>query len=451
MKNIVVLIMCLGALSSSCNKYLDHKPDIKMVVPRSLNDVDLLLNDYSTLNNRYPVYGELSADDYYLTDAQYESISDMDTRNAYVWSDQPYVSVMQWQTAYKTVYIANQAIDILTKLNKNVDAEKYARARGAAHFFRAFAFQQLVDVYCPAYSHATANVDLGIPLRLTAGIDESSFRASMKETYTQIIADYEVAVENLIVNEPNVGRPKKAAAYAGLARAYLNMGDYNKAFQYAEEGLKLNNDLIDFNSLNPNLSLPIPQFNKEVLFSASFSAAIPMSTDFGFVDSTLIKTYSSADLRLKCFYKVFGDDGEYTFRGNYTNNLITLFMGFTTSELYLIKAESAVRVDKVSEALISINTLLKSRWDKDVVYLDIVEENPEILLPIILKERRKELAFRGRRWADLKRLNLDERFQATLTRNIKGVTYTLPANSLLYAYRIPNPVLELGKIPQNKR
>lgn len=443
--------MCVGSLLSSCDKYLDHKPDIKMVVPKSLNDVELLLNDYSTLNNKYPVYGELSADDYYLNNTQYESVSDMDARNAYVWSDQPYVSVVQWQAAYKTVYIANQAIDILNKLNKNVDAEKYARARGAAHFFRAFAFQQLVDVYCPAYSHTTADLELGIPLRLTADIDAPSVRASMKETYAQIIADYEIAVKNLIVNEPNVGRPKKAAAYAGLARAYLNMGDYDKAYLHAEEGLKLNSDLIDFNSLNPNLSLPIPQFNKEVLFSASFSAAIPMSTDFGFVDSTLIKMYSATDLRLKYFFKEFGDNGEYTFRGNYTNSVITLFMGFTTSELYLIKAESAIRIVKVNDALGSLNTLLKSRWDKSAGYIDILEENPELLLSIILKERRKELAFRGRRWADLKRLNLDERFQVNLTRTIKGVTYTLPPNSLLYAYRIPNPVLELGKIPQNKR
>lgn len=452
MKKYIIPLLVIGLSFVGCEKYLDLKPDVKMVVPKTLDDADLLLNDFNTLNNNYSVFGEFSADDYYLHDDVYESISDFDMRNAYIWADLPYTNAMYWQDSYKTVYVANQVLDILSKVDREINPEKYCRSLGAAHFFRAFAFQQLVDVYCLAYNKNTANMDMGIPLRLTSGIDEVSVRTSMQQNYNQIITDYEIALTNLIVNEPNLGRPNKAAAHAGLARVYLNMGDFELAYYHAEEGLKLNHKLLNFNDLNAELAFPIPEFNDEVLFAASFSSAYPMSSEMGFVDSSLIKTYSPSDLRLNVFFRKNDDPiGTYGFRGNYSNNLITFFMGFTTAEVYLIKAEAAARIGKENEARIAINTLLKSRWNKDAAYQEIVEVDAEPLLRIILNERRKELVFRGRRWADLKRLNLDPRFQTTLRRVIKGVEYKLMPNSLLYAYRIPETVVELAKIPQNKR
>lgn len=118
-----------------------------MVVPKSLKDAELLLNDYTALNEGYPIYGELGTDDYYLPDANWEGVTDIDQRNTYIWADQPYRNVIQWQRPYKVVYLANQVIDILSKLDRNNEPEKYNRTLGAAHFYRAFAFQQLLEVF----------------------------------------------------------------------------------------------------------------------------------------------------------------------------------------------------------------------------------------------------------------------------------------------------------------
>ncbi|MNL46611.1 SusD family protein [compost metagenome] len=118
--------------------------------------------------------------------------------------------------------------------------------------------------------------------------------------------------------------------------------------------------------------------------------------------------------------------------------------------MYLIKAEAAVRIGKISEALLAINTLLQKRQDKNN-YVPITETDPDVLLPLVLQERQKELLFRGRRWSDLKRLNLDARFQKNLTRIVNGVTFTLPFNSRKYAFRLPEPVVSVGKLPQNNR
>ncbi|MNL77641.1 hypothetical protein D3C87_2038720 [compost metagenome] len=72
-------------------------------------------------------------------------------------------------------------------------------------------------------------------------------------------------------------------------------------------------------------------------------------------------------------------------------------------------------------------------------------------MPLILEQRRKELIFRGRRWADLKRLNKEPRFAKKIVRVLDGETYSLEPNSLKYAIKIPQIVIEQSGITQNIR
>jgi len=444
---IAVTLLLLG----SCTEFLDKKPDIKLAVPKTLADVDLLLNDYSTLNGNYPTFGEIGTDDYYLTRQRWDGVSNYEQRMAYIWADEPYADIVQWQRPYKVVYIANQAIDILGKSERSGADEAYRRGWGAAHFYRAFAFHQLVGIYSPAYNASTAGQELGIPLRLDPAVDQRSIRPSLADTYKQIIADFKTATANLPVVEGVKGRPHKAAAYSALARVYLDMGDFDQAYRYADSSLMLRPELLDFNNLSVSANFPIPRLNVEVLFPALGTAASPMGATVALIDTLLYDSYSNDDLRKKAFFKPNSNPlNSHYFKGSYDQSN-TLFFGLTTSEVYLIKAEAASRIGRLDEAKEAINTLLRSRWDKDVVYTPVSGSDGERLLRIILDERRKELVFRGRRWSDLKRLNLDPRFQLTLMRNMGEGTYTLPPNDLRYAYRISETVLELSGIQQNRR
>lgn len=436
---------------SSCNEFLDKKQDIKMVVPQSIEDATHLLNDYGTMNMGYPIWGELGIDDYYITKEVWESSME-DYRRAYIWADKPYTDVAQWQRPYKAVYYANQTMDMLSRVDPQQYRMDYNRNLGAAHFFRAFAFQVLTEVHCSAYQSNTASVELGIPLRLAPGVDDKSTRATLQQTYDQILKDFKSAVQYLPVKESVRGRPSKATAYAGLARAYLNMGDFDHAYRYADSCLQLRPDLMDYNTLNATEDLPIKQFNKEVLVPISSVSAGPMSGMNGFIDADLYSSYGVNDLRKGIFFRSNPNViGAYLFKGGYGENSFELFMGITTSEIYLVKAEAGCRIGRMNEALSALNTLRKSRWDKNVVYLAITESDPEILLPLVLEERRKELVFRGRRWADLKRLNLDDRFKKTLNRQLGAEQYVLPAGDLRYAFRLSETLVRVGGIPQNKR
>jgi len=452
MKNLSILGLVLIVLSlSSCNKYLDEKPDIKMVIPKTLEDATLLMNDYTTLNGGYPTYGEIGTDDYYLTAERWNALVNLDQRNSYVWADEPYVDALQWQRPYRTIFISNQVLEILGKLTKDQNSDAYKRNFGAALFYRAFAFQLLTELHCSAYVEATAQAELGIPLRLDAGIDDKSLRSSLKETYQQIIADFKNAAIYLPVVEPIRGRPFKASAYAGLARAFLNMGDFQQAYLYADSCLQLHAELMDYNMLKATDAYPVPRFNVEVLFSANPASAAPMAATTALMDPELVGSYAMHDLRKGIFYRVNTNPaGTYFYKGSYDKGA-ALFYGITNSEVYLIKAEAACRTNKIDIALLAINTLLKTRWNKEVAYIPVTENNADRLLKIILDERRKELVFRGRRWADLKRLNLDPRFQKTLIRTVGDQIYTLPPNSAKYAYRLSETVIRLADIPQNNR
>lgn len=448
--NLTISIWTLFILSS-CNSFLEEKPDIKMVVPKSLNDAELLINDYLTMNNGYPLYGEWGTDEFTVTNENFDGVMNMDQRNIYTWKDEVYTDIVQWQRPYKVVYNANQVLEILDNLGDIDSDAKSKNFSGIAHFYRAFAFQQLSEVFAPAYQNSTANTEMGIPLRLKPGIDEVSVRATLEQSFDQIIRDYKIAANQLPLNETINGRPFRSSAYAGLARAYLYMGDYQMAYTYADSCLQTHNELLDYNNLRASDDLPFDKFNVEVLFAAVSVNSGPMSLNNGLVDSTLYKSYTNNDLRKVIYFRknVYPQD-TYGFKGNYDKAIATVFLGLTTSEMYLIKAEAAVRLGNITEALKALNTLLKKRHDKNN-YVAVTEINPDDLLPLILLERQKELLFRGRRWSDLKRLNLDPRFKKILTKVVHGIGYKLEPNNRKYAFRLPDPVVTIGKIPQNIR
>jgi hypothetical protein len=104
MNKIFKIVFWLLVVSTvSCNDFLSKKPDIKMAIPKSLADANLLLNDYATLNGGYPTYGEMGTDDYYLTKERWEGIYNIDHRNAFIWADEPYSDIVQWQYPYKVI------------------------------------------------------------------------------------------------------------------------------------------------------------------------------------------------------------------------------------------------------------------------------------------------------------------------------------------------------------
>lgn len=358
-----------------------------------------------------------------------------------------------WETPYKQVFYANVALEAAKKLQPGTASQAEINAlKGSALFIRAYAHFNLLTAFAAPYDKSTAVSLPGVPVRLSSDVNDRPGRGTLQEGYDQVIQDVMEAEKLLPVQTVYKTRPSKTAANALLARIYLTMEDYGKAGDYASAALGLNNKLIDYNTLNPAAPRPLPPalpngndeviyFSRNTVFSYFTSAATS-------VDPTLFSSYAANDLRKGVFFSNRGQ-GIFTFKGGYNGNG-DVFSGLATDEMYLIRAECFARQGNIGNALKDLNTLLEKRW-KTGTFSPFTAANGEEALRLILTERRKELLFRGLRWQDLRRLNKDPRFAVTLTRNLKGVKYTLPPNDKRYTLLIPENEVATSRIEQNER
>ena len=461
---IFFLIVC--GFFISCQKYLDIKPNSAQRLIETANDCQLLLDSYSVMNINYPSDGEVSSDDYFLTNSGYldKSLTDED-RQLYIWSGsvlRDLATSAQWNQCYQVVYQANLVLETLTKLTgSNTDQTTLNNLKGSALFFRSFAFWQIAQLYAKPYVATTAAQDPGIPIRLSSDFNDISSRGTVEQTYRQIVEDLQTSAEMISANTPIVSsRPSKTAAYAMLARVYLSMENYASALANATLALQLHNQLIDFNTLDQTSDTPFgPIFGnaEEIFHSVTVGgralSADPQSYNLAKIDSSLVASYKINDLRKQIFFKknIGQDSLTYRFTGNFEpTTQATFFNGLATDELYLTRAECYARAGNINLAMADLNILLKSRWVTGT-YIDQNATTADDALSIILIERRKELLMRSLRWTDLRRLNHDSRFAITLKRINNGTNYNLAPNDLRYVLLIPSQVINNSNLAQNPR
>ena len=232
-----------------------------------------------------------------------------------------------------------------------------------------------------------------------------------------------------------------------MARTYLFMGEYQNALNYAKEALQIKNELLDFNNLNFADSYPIKEMNTEVILPTILSYSPILGTNMAKIVSELYNLYENNDLRKVMFFRT-NTAGEILFKGNYSGSS-SRSSAIATDELYLIAAESYAQLDDVKNALLILNQLMVKRW-KNGTFIPFTATDKTAALQLIAKERRKELLFRGIRWADLKRYNRDGK-NIFLQRTVNGKTYQLPPNDPRYALAIPEDIIKLTGMSQNPR
>jgi len=452
-----IIVICF--VFNSCKKqWLDEKANLSDVRPSTLKDFQAILDDNSVMNNVYAGIGLSGADNYYLTDQNYNNASQY-LRNSYTWEKDIFAGTnsTDWTNGYRLVQSTNIVLDGLAGIKREAaNAADYDRVKGSALFYRSYAFYTLSQLFCAPYSQATVN-EPGIVLRQTSDVNEKSVRATVGETYARMLSDVREATTLLPKTSAYQMRPTRPAANALLAKISLSMENYTDALKYSGDALADFNNILDFNNssiVSPTTTYRFPAYpgNPEILFYArqpGYTTTSAATTTLGYVDSTLYRSYDANDLRKTIYYQNSGK-GKIQFRGNYAGTL-TNFAGIATNEILLIHAESSARTGDKATALQDLNSLLVHRY-KTGTFVALNIDDPETLLSKILEERRKELPFTGQiRWEDLRRLNKDPRFAKTLVRNIAGTRYTLAPDSKRYVFPIPDNEILLSGIPQNER
>ncbi|SMC37371.1 RagB/SusD family nutrient uptake outer membrane protein [Pedobacter africanus] len=447
--NIFCFLLLFLILQSCKKEWLAAKPDKSLVVPETIKDYQSLLDNVGVFNTAQACgLGEVGAGDFYIADANWSAVNVNQEKGAYTWAktEEFYNGELSqdWESAYRRVLNANVILNGIEKIKPQIsEQQNWNNVKGSALFFRAFDFFNLAQGYCVNYNSASANQDLGLLLKLEYNINAKHKRSTLQQTYDQIIKDLETAANLLNTKSAVKTRPSKEAAYALLARTYLVMGNYEKAGQYANLTLLVQDDLLDYSKLNSAAAFPITRFNTEVIFHSLFYFGI-FNPNRMTVTPGLYSEYVAGDCRKTIF---FGPTG-LNFKGSYNGDR-SLFGGLTTGEMYLIRAEARARLGELMGALNDLNTLRRNRWIG--IYADLNSADAATVLDYVIKERRRELPFRGIRWSDLRRLNTDSRFAVTLTRTNNGNTYTLPPNDKRYVLPIDEQEIRLSGIQQNER
>jgi len=445
-------VLLVLPLFVSCKKdFLEAKPNKSLVVPSTLQDFQALLDNTDIMNSWMPYLGEIAGDDYYLQDDAWKALSYPPEKNGYIWAKEIYEgnSSYDWEYMYRIVFYANNVLEGLAKVKNDADPANYNSIKGSALFFRAYAFYQVSQLFCEPYSATSSNQGLGIPLRLQADINIPSHRATIAQTYSQIIDDLATSVSLLPASVEYKTRPDKAAAYAMLSKVYLMMQDYGNSLLYADSAISQPvNELMDFNELDTLASYPIPQFNSEVIFQATLNYARNLTGTRMNIDTVLYSYYSADDIRKSALFTE--KNGHLIFKGNYNGSSPYFFSGLGLDEVYLNKAECLARTGKLTQAMDVLNSLLIKRY-RTVSFSPLTAATADEALQLIIRERRKELLFRGIRWSDLRRLNLDPVTATTLYRFVDGKMYELEVGSPNYVFAIEDEVIHLTGMQQNVR
>jgi hypothetical protein len=450
MKTKLLILLLLAFITFSCAEFLEERPNAAILVPETAEDLRTLLNNSGQVFNLTPGLGEVSAGEYYTTDAALNSFTSVVERNSYQWAYDIFEgqSSTDWNRPFTQIFYANVVLDQAEKIKETISKNDYESLVGTALFHRAFALFHLVQVFAPPYDRSSAGSALGLPIRLTPEIEQPVTRPSLQENFDRMIEDLDKAKG--LLSETSVAKsfPTKFAAHALLSKIYLVLGDYGKSLEHGKAVLQGNFDLMDYNTINPVPLRPFSNFNIEMVFYAVLPTYGIVTNANIFIDKDLISSYKESDLRKDLFFRP-RPGNHFGFRGSYTGNAFH-FSGLALDEVYLTNAECETRLGFYAEARKTMEFLLQKRHITGTdLGLETIEDSQ--FLKFILSERRKQLIFRAVRWSDLKRLNQEDEFKTTLRRTVNGVELTLEPESLKYTFPIPPVEISLSGIQQNPR
>lgn len=425
---LTIMIISIVHLLSSCEEFLDEKPDKGITVPVTLTEIMALLDNTFVFNST-PTLQIIASDEYYNTLEGWEGYTSTMVQRAHLRQFgtmfEGVDNVTEWSNPYEQVFYANIVLDQVEKVTPGNPEEGRLKKiiAGSALFTRAYALFHLAINYAPAYVGGDGSNQQGIPLPLSPDVNLVHPVSNLAATYQRIIEDLEAAIPLLDERAAYATRPSLPAAHALLARVYLSMNSFDKALSHAESALQVHESLLDFNALDSTMTYPVPLANQEVIYhSVAYSYSGFARSPETRMDTLLYRSYDDGDLR-KSIYYVKRENGAVNFRGSFASSY-DHFTGLTTGELYLVIAECKAMMGDMEGSVNAMETLLKSRFRNGDIpsWPDFTMDS---LIEKVLLERKKELVFRGLRWSDLKRFIASGVVEVELKRVLNGQEHSL--------------------------
>ena len=330
---------------------------------------------------------------------------------------------------------------------------------GEVHAIRALCFSELLKCYCKAYDPATAKQELGIVLRTNYTDAQPLPRASLYDSYEQVLRDLERAEELLDGDDDAFSSVfvTRAMAYALHARVALYMQDWEAAIDYSTR--LIDSKAFALSSATQYYTDSMTYFDymwnydmaTEIIWRVGFTttsyggalgqAFLGFNNDYTYYypdyvpAQWVLDLYSSGDMRYSSYF--------YTLQTGYAHGLqwplLVKYFGnqdfisssliyhtvmpkpFRLAEQYLIRAEAHCRkaTPNFSAASNDLSALRATRFSSG----GSISLSSSNYIEQIAAERVRELYMEGFRLHDLKRWG-------KLYRNGEGFTRKPQSNSL---------------------
>lgn len=422
MKKILIAFILI-AVFTGCEDFLDVQPANSVSYDEALETLEdfevALLGAYAQMRNNngnlQQILGDVMADNAILTDINNGAFV-QEHNWTYTQGEETFEDF--WDDLYATIASANFIINRIETVESD-DVALRNDILGQALAIRAYSHFILVIWYANDY-----NVDpsaAGVPIVLTNDINLPD-RNTIDEVYAQIESDLEEAA-NLIDEQgsANAIRFSRSAVHALLTRVLLHKEDWPGVIAYSDSVLQNPEFALVSDSASFVQSWATDQsteniFKLRVVFQDNnprigwayyfVNNAGDVRQDYE-VAEDLFTSYTPEDVRLPAYYddingyrtiiKYPGRQGSGADAQAGMNDLKLIRL----PEVLLNRAEALARTGgRGADALASLNDLRTARG------LAAGNETGADLLTAISLERRKELAFEGFRWHDLRRNGL---------------------------------------------
>lgn len=400
-----------------------------------------------------------------------------------------------WKKIYKCINVANNILNSVTDVPQTTLTEKQGvlKVSGEAHFLRGLYYFWLTNLYGKPYDPNTASSDPGVPLKTSEQVLDIKYqRNSVQECYNQVLTDLLAARNELsqyATSQKSIYRADSTTVNLLLSRVYLYMQNWQKAAEYAQRVISAHASLQNLNTNTDKFAL---KTNAENIFSMG-GDDVPRLLYQGMkglkVSNDLYSSYSNNDLRKQRWFWNYGTlcgvvkeaEGASSSSGAANTSdskyyivmycdgweaqqapVSSIFL-FRSAEAYLNLAEAEAYMGNDSQAQKPLLTLMKARYTTSSPELDIATTSGTSLITLIRNERRRELAFEGQRWFDLRRYRVcsvqpqkisithDYTYYTDRTSNTKSETrrFVLTQDDASWTLPIPHEVLEFNTGMQN--
>jgi tetratricopeptide (TPR) repeat protein len=323
--------------------------------------------------------------------------------------------ISAWAEMYEAINMANMMINADFEPRPAVEAE-YRQLIGEAHAARALAQFDLVKLYGQHYTFTGDASHPGVPIVLEHAIDSRPARNTVGEVYTQVVTDFQTALDMMtsarsgpFMFSPNAVRALLSRVYlymeeceqaVAMADAVINSGEYSLA-----EGSSYVTQFADGGSSEAILEIAYSPADN--IGSNSLGGMYRASGYGDYLPSRdLLDLIDPNDLRMQMYVE------DPDLKGAYASHRVNKYPTVTNtdnvsvirlSEVYLNRAEALQCLGRDQEAQDDLN-LIRQRANPSAPE---VAATGQALLDEILIERRIELANEGHAVHDVMRHQRD--------------------------------------------